>query len=690
MPRISAYTRHLPPVLWTERNDPTQFLARALRIFEKFLHGPPIRGEVARAFAPTAGAVDDRIDLADPADAARFRIGDIVTLEGTTERQPISAIDADAGQLILAANLAAAHAAGTVRIADLETGQTTFRVDAGVTLGRDDRVLLEQGASSEIVTVIDNVNDLVSIAVGLNASYPMGADNVRVLLGDGRPLARGGDVDPAIDAILKRLHLLANPWRTEAERLPWLAQWVALDLDADWSEYQTRKVIASAVEIYRHRGLRHGLHTFLDIYALKGARPRIAVDDGNALLRARVPGADREVLPYAIAQAHTVESAAATASVLLHPTGVDVDVLNRYVVADEGDVSLSVPRPPAVWRVAPHGDVDFASGATMPAPDPLHSGAPLVNPRAVTVDGAQRYAVVDGGAFFDFFTPTASIFRFAPPNYLLTTVIGQTTVPALPVVNPVDMILDGAGNFVILDRGGNVFGDPPFGPSAPKIVVVSEGPLAVSTHPLASVTEPAAIVMDDAGRFIVADVRDHYDSVAVDLVRIDPGAGWAETSLLLGPPASSPNPLVAPTGMVMEGPQSLLLCDSGLRWGYDPLDPQGADPAYRYKAADAALFRVDLSATPPTITQISTKKVMVNPTRMKRDRNGDLVITDRGEKQRSLPGRSWRAGSNEYGVVVHFSRDTASTFTERNRLRRGIERVTDEEKPGHAAWWMDF
>jgi hypothetical protein len=280
----------------------------------------------------------------------------------------------------------------------------------------------------------------------------------------------------------------------------------------------------------------------------------------------------------------------------------------------------------------------------------------------------------------------AAIHRLPPPAYTLATVIAHNTVPALPVVHPVDMVLDGAGNFVILDRGVHPLGDPPAGPSLPKIVVVSEGPLAVAQHPLATVAEPTALVLEAAGSFIVADARDQYTGTPADLVRVDPAAGWTATSLLAGM-AAADNPLVFPTGLALESPSSLLVCDTGLRWGYNTMD---ADPAYRYLAEPAALYRVDLSQAPPVITRISVIRRLVQPTKMAWDRRGRLIISDRGESLRSLPQRNWRAGTGEFGVVLHFSRQRPTTLAERNVIRRGVVTVVNEQKPGNTSGWMDF
>jgi hypothetical protein len=47
--------------------------------------------------------------------------------------------------------------------------------------------------------------------------------------------------------------------------LPWLASWVGLALDDRWSDARRRRLIQSAVTLYRKRGTRGGLAEYLEI-----------------------------------------------------------------------------------------------------------------------------------------------------------------------------------------------------------------------------------------------------------------------------------------------------------------------------------------------------------------------------------------------------------------------------------------
>lgn len=689
MTNNSNYTNYLPTVLWSPDNDPPQLLGRTLRIFEKILTGIPIDAQAVRTEAAIVNATSDRIQATDASDAARFRSGDIVTIVGTTERVPIDHINET--EIVLDANLAGGpYPGGTVRIADLIPGQTTFRVDNETGLGSGSIIKIAQGLKSEDAIVTSLADYFITLSIGLINTYSMSGLDVPVKIKEGVSIVHGDHEHDDFEKIIDEIYRVFNPWRSSKDFLPWLASWVALTLQKDWSEYQQRKLISEIVSIYKQRGLKKGLHTYLDIYAIEEAKPRIAIDDGDAVFRAEFQD-DGTALLHAIAHSNTVSPVsipANTVTVLLHPSGIAVDSKNNYIVADQGEMALTIPRRPNLWKASSTGEINYSPGPPQPMPQPIHSGSPLENPTAVVVDSLDRYSVLDIGTIGAL--TDSAIYRFAPPAYAITTVIDQTITPSrpdiLPAIRPVDMVLDGAENFVVLDRGAHALGDPPAGAAAPKIVVVSEGPLSVAPHPLATVVEPTALVMDSSGRIIVADAKDQYSSNPADLVRVDPAAGWSETSLL-GAVPDGQNPLIFPTSLVFENPQSLLVCDTGVRWGYDTME---GDPTNRYMAEPAAIYRVDLSQTPPVIARLTHERKLVHPTKMVMDKKGKLIIADRGESLRSISYINWRAESNEFGVVVLFSRQRITSFANRNKIRRGVMKVVEEQKPGHTSWWMDF
>lgn len=78
-----------------------------------------------------------------------------------------------------------------------------------------------------------------------------------------------GPIEQQIDAIPHYV----DPEFTPAQLLPWLATWVDLTLDERWPEEKRRRLLSSAVALYRKRGTRQGLQEYLEIYT--GAKVRI-------------------------------------------------------------------------------------------------------------------------------------------------------------------------------------------------------------------------------------------------------------------------------------------------------------------------------------------------------------------------------------------------------------------------------
>ncbi len=517
-------------------------------------------------------------------------------------------------------------------------------------------------------------------------------------IADGVPIRSGTAEYPPVKEVIDQLPRLFNSWRTRPEFLPWLASWVALDLEPTWTEYQKRKLITEIVSIYRLRGLEAGLHAYLGIYVQTPARPRIAIDDGSALVCARFKEDGTAVLStvassQVVSFSPTGTGTGTIRTMLIRPSAIAADSTSHYFVVDQGveedDSGNEALRFPALWRVASTGEVPYSSASPAPLPKPVDDGALYRTATAAVVDNFDRCSVISVGEPTSINSTRSALVRLAPPDYKRTVIIAQNTTPRLPAVRPVDMVLDAAQNFVILDRGAHLISEPPSGfPAAPKIVVVREGTagMTVEQHPLPTVAEPTALVMEPGGTFIVADASDQFAESSTsrpgDLLRVDPANGWSTTSLLADLPEEL-NPLVFPTALAWESTHSLLVCDVGLRWRFE------GDQSNRSMAEPATIYRVDLLRQPPTIVRVTDDRRLVSPTKMTLDRRRNLIIADRGEALHGLSvKRNWRARPSEFGVIVHFSRRRPTTNDERNRIRRGIGRVLEEQKPGHASWWL--
>ena len=64
-----------------------------------------------------------------------------------------------------------------------------------------------------------------------------------------------------------------DPLITPPDFLAWLASWLDLTLDQTWPEDRRRELVRSATELYRWRGTRRGLSSYLRIYT--GCEPEI-------------------------------------------------------------------------------------------------------------------------------------------------------------------------------------------------------------------------------------------------------------------------------------------------------------------------------------------------------------------------------------------------------------------------------
>lgn len=129
-----------------------------------------------------AGPATTLVTLAAIADAAKFRVGDVVTVAGGATRYEIVRIAGD--QVTLSAAVAAAVAANDIlRIADLAVGQKRFRVDKTDGMEPGTVLSLTQAGGNTEDAVIERLEaDAVVLASGLAKAYTLDqADAATVL-----------------------------------------------------------------------------------------------------------------------------------------------------------------------------------------------------------------------------------------------------------------------------------------------------------------------------------------------------------------------------------------------------------------------------------------------------------------------------------------------------------------------------
>ncbi|MGC4072995.1 MAG: hypothetical protein QM760_10825 [Nibricoccus sp.] len=174
----SSYLSYLPPVLWVPENDPQQLLGRHLRVYEKILTGLGANGFAVRAAAPFLSALNVSITLQLEADTARFRVGDWITIQGTAERRKI--VNFIGATIVLDANLAAAHPPGMVRIANLEPGQISFRIDCAEQLEAGRSLQLKQAGQNEPLLIAQVNAPFITLAFGLTQTFSLDPADVPV------------------------------------------------------------------------------------------------------------------------------------------------------------------------------------------------------------------------------------------------------------------------------------------------------------------------------------------------------------------------------------------------------------------------------------------------------------------------------------------------------------------------------
>lgn len=108
------------------------------------------------------------------------------------------------------------------------------------------------------------------------------------------------------DDKLRNLAAFFDPYECPPEFLEYLASWLALTLEGDWSEGKKRSLIKKAVELYHLRGTPRGLRVYLRIFT--GVDPEIIENawpyEGCVVGISSTVGVDT-VMMHAVDKAHT-------------------------------------------------------------------------------------------------------------------------------------------------------------------------------------------------------------------------------------------------------------------------------------------------------------------------------------------------------------------------------------------------
>ncbi|NJN84536.1 MAG: hypothetical protein HC802_21135 [Caldilineaceae bacterium] len=70
-----------------------------------------------------------------------------------------------------------------------------------------------------------------------------------------------------IEGQISGIHNYFDPKLAPTRMLSWLAMWVDLRLDENWSEAKQRRLLTSIIRLYRKRGTKAGLQEYLEIFS---------------------------------------------------------------------------------------------------------------------------------------------------------------------------------------------------------------------------------------------------------------------------------------------------------------------------------------------------------------------------------------------------------------------------------------
>lgn len=133
--------------------------------------------EAARASANISNASGNLVIVNNAAD---FRPGDIITRNNTTERQAIERINYNTNEIFLSGNLTATYNSGTLRIANLQVGQRTFRLADTTGLHAGSVVTIKKGSTSETASAASVRDGFITLEQGLSNDYKLTGTAVTV------------------------------------------------------------------------------------------------------------------------------------------------------------------------------------------------------------------------------------------------------------------------------------------------------------------------------------------------------------------------------------------------------------------------------------------------------------------------------------------------------------------------------
>lgn len=537
------------------------------------------------------------------------------------------------------------------------------------------------------------------------------------------------------EKVIDGLHHLFNPRRTRPELLPELARWVALrlpPLDTSATNEETRRWISQArllIErmplFYPRRWLKHGLYEALDVFVVNELKPRIVIDDGEALSMIAL-GEPIESRVFPVARARTFgHPSGLSIPFLVHPMSVataGTATDPRLVVCDLGLTEIGADRRrAAVWRLSVNGEpLDFTTTEAGMRPLPVNEAdftIPAPPSALVSPIGAVELAP-DGptGAITVFVLDQGNVSDENPDARLVTytRAAGASSFTSvalsIPATFALDLIHDGHSTIYVLDRGTTF-------PSASRcrlhainttagtLKTIDVGkvkePRALAIGPRQANDPPLVLLIADASRQAPIGPNEpggNPSQLHGNLLRlaIDPAAlpPTLDAVPLLHteqdtPLLSADRFLIQPTGLAVDpdDPNLVYVCDQGYKWNTGGF---GVDT--RHMSEPAKIVRIDLRNLSAGFAPVTLPNQLGFPARLAALRGGMLAVVDHGysfllsEKRSDL-----RARPHHFTVQVLYSRDRldpdpVKQAAQRAALNNGIFETIEAEKPAHTVW----
>jgi phage tail-like protein len=448
-----------------------------------------------------------------------------------------------------------------------------------------------QGATPEVINVLSTTANTLTAVFRRNHAASQAIVN-----------STGPHRD--IQSVIAGLVALYGAWTTPSEAFDWLAQWVALQADPVWDDYQRRSVLSKIVGIYTLRGTKPGLDRFFDIYALARQRPRVVVDNASKILFCAPRTGAFAPTPTLVSQLP-----------LVAPQCVAFDPAGYLLVGDLGSHDATVP--PAVWRVSTTGDYDFAAGP-LPAPQAYQTAtAPL----AIAVDP------VNGGAYLIDLILDYELRRLTAPQ------VGSITLTGTPDPAQTATITVAGTAYTLPQTGG-----PTLAGQATAWATALNAATPFNTRYTASAAGPVITL----GTLSGAPGNDltlvTTSSAALQLTA--KGPGFAASAVFASNAAGPPPPLALklPRAMVVNAAGIPLILDRG---------------AVIAAASATAVIEVTMTTAPPTYTGNVRHALAAisEPLSMARRADGSLIIGDGGNQVSAAPADLWSVNTATWAAT---------------------------------------